>query len=159
RRFREGDPLLADDFLQDYGDSRFGRFMLYLLVYRNKALDWDEHSHRIGFEGAEALADFRPQWHHIFPKKYLEGHNNNDLTDALANIAVIGPTINIRISAKAPMAYVKKYKISAGKLEQQFIDPNFRDAPVAEFENWVLQRAERLATEANAFLAELRKGL
>lgn len=159
RRFREGDPLLADDFLQDYGDSRFGRLMLYLLVYRNKALDWDEHSHRIGFEGMEALADFRPQWHHIFPKKYLEGHINNGLTDALANIAVIGPTINIRISAKAPMAYVKKYKISAEKFEQQFIDPDFTDVPVSGFENWVRQRAERLATEANAFLAELRTDL
>lgn len=159
RRFREGDPLVADDFLQDYGDSRFGRLMLYLLVYRNKALDWDEHSHRIGFEGMEALADFRPQWHHIFPKKYLEGHNNNGSTDWLANIAVIGPTINIRISAKAPMAYVKKYKIAPEKLKQQFIDPDFTDVPVSEYESWARLRAEQLATEANAFLAELRTGL
>ncbi len=60
-------PLVADDFLGDYSDSRFGRFLLYLLAYRNKALDWDEHGHRIGFEGMALLADFRPQWHHIFP--------------------------------------------------------------------------------------------
>src|SRR3989475_10228677 len=43
RRFAHADPLTADDFLRDYGDSRFGRFLLYLLVYRNKAQDWDEH--------------------------------------------------------------------------------------------------------------------
>lgn len=113
RRFRHDDPMEAEDFLRDYGDSRFGRFMLYLLVYRNKALDWDEHSHRIGFEGVEVLADFRPQWHHIFPKKYLEGHDNNGMTDVLANIAVIGPAINIRISAKAPLDYVTRYKITS----------------------------------------------
>lgn len=145
-----------DDFLSDYGDSRFGRFMLYLLVYRNKALDWDEHSHRIGFEGVEVLADFRPQWHHIFPKKYMEGRNNNGLTDALANIAVIGPAINIRISAKAPMDYVTRYKITHEKLEQQYIEPQFTKIPIGEYESWVRRRAERLAKEANTFLAVLR---
>ncbi|HVP77584.1 MAG TPA: DUF262 domain-containing protein [Thermodesulfobacteriota bacterium] len=156
-RFRYDEPIEADDFLRDYSDSRFGRFMLYLLVYRNKSLDWDEHSHRIGFEGVEVLTDFRPQWHHIFPKKYLEGHDNNGLTDALANIATIGPAINIRISKKAPMDYVARYKITPEKLEQQFIDPKFTEVPVSEFEGWVRRRAERLAKEANAYLAELKE--
>jgi hypothetical protein len=123
RRFRHEDPIEPDDFLRDYGDSRFGRFILYLLVYRNKALDWDEHSHRIGFEGQEVLADFRPQWHHIFPAKYLEGQVESGLVDALANIAVIGPAINIRISAKAPLDYVTRYRISPERLQQQFIEP------------------------------------
>jgi hypothetical protein len=159
RRFRHEDPIEPEDFLFDYGDSRFGRFLLYLLVYRNKALDWDEHSHRLGFEGVEALQDFRPQWHHIFPKKYLETQNVNGLTDSLANIAVIGPAINIRISAKAPLDYVKKYKITTLKLEQQFIDPNFTDIPISTFDAWTRKRAERLASEANAFLAELRTGI
>jgi len=43
KRFRHEDPLEAEDFLRDYGDSRFGRYILYLMVYRNKAQDWDEH--------------------------------------------------------------------------------------------------------------------
>jgi hypothetical protein len=159
RRFRHEEPIEPEDFLRDYGDSRFGRFLLYLLVYRNEAQDWDEHSHRLGFEGVEVLQDFRPQWHHIFPKKYLEGQNVNGLTDALANIAVIGPTINIRISAKAPLDYVKRYKITAQKLEQQFIDPSFTDLPISEYETWTRQRSERLASQANAFLAELRNGV
>lgn len=159
RRFRHEDPVEAEDFLRDYGDSRFGRFILYLLVYRNEALDWDEHSHRIGFEGAEVLADFRPQWHHIFPRKYLEGHVNDGLIDALANIAVIGPSINIRINAKAPMNYVTRYKILTRKLEQQFIDPDFTSVPFSGYEAWTRRRAECLAKEANSFLAELRNGL
>src|ERR1019366_9221541 len=66
----------------------------------NKALDWDEQSHRIGFEGLDVLADFSPQWHHIFPKTYLEGNVKAELVDALGNIAVIAPSINIRISAR-----------------------------------------------------------
>jgi hypothetical protein len=159
RRFRHEDPIEVDDFLRDYSDSRFGRLLLYLLVYRNKALDWDEHSHRIGFEGAEILADFRPQWHHSFPVKYLEGHVENGLVDALANIAVIGPSINIRISAKAPMDYVTRYKIGAEKLKQQFIEPEFTAVPISGYEAWMRGRAERLAKEANAFLSELRDGI
>lgn len=159
RRFPHDDPIEAEDFLRDYGDSRFGRFFLYLLVYRNKALDWDEHSHRIGFEGAEVLADFRPQWHHIFPSKYLEGHVENGLTDALANIAVIGPSINIRISAKAPLDYVTRYKIGPEKLEQQFIDIDFTAVPFSGFSDWLGGRAKCLASEANKFLAELRGGI
>lgn len=154
-RFRHEEPITSDDFLRDYGDSRFGRFMLYLLVYRNRALDWDESSNRIGFEGMEVLADFQPQWHHIFPKKYLSGKDGNELSDALANIAVIGPSINIRISAKAPMDYVTKYKITNEKLRQQFINPDFTRIPVSGFEDWLRNRAERLAKEANDFLAEL----
>ncbi len=152
-------PLEADDFLRDYGDSRFGRFLLYLLIYRNEAQDWDEHGHRIGFEGLEVLADFRPQWHHIFPQKYLEGKINNDLVNALANIAVIGPSINIRINSKDPLDYVTRYKIPPEKLEQQFVVRDFARTGCEGYEEWLRSRAKRLAQEGNAFLKELRGAL
>jgi hypothetical protein len=70
-RIRYIPPLTADDFMRDYGDTRFGRLLLYLLVLRNKAVDWDQQGVRIGFDGAELLAGFRPQFHHVFPKKFL----------------------------------------------------------------------------------------
>lgn len=156
RRFEHERPMETEDFLRDYSDSRFGRFMLYLLVFRNKALDWDEHSHRIGFDGLEALEEFRPQWHHIFPKKYLEGHVPNGVVDSLANIAVIGPAINIRISAKNPLDYVSRYKITPDKLAQQFIDLDFTEVTFDQFGDWLQKRANRLASEANTFLTELK---
>ncbi len=145
RRFAHADPLTVDDFLRDYGDSRFGRFLLYLLVYRNKAQDWDEHGHRIGFEGVSVLEDFRPQWHHIFPKKYLDGRIDDSLIDALGNIAVIGPEINIRISARDPMSYIDKYKITHQKLAQQFVEPATLSMTHEGYEAWVRNRAKRLA--------------
>jgi hypothetical protein len=147
--------MTSDDFMKDYSDSRFGRFLLYLLVYRNKALDWDTHGHRIGFEGVQLLSDFRPQWHHIFPKKYLEGHIDEDLVNALGNIAVIGPEINIRISAKDPMKYITKYEISDEKLSQQFIDPGAISLSQEGYKTWVQGRATRLAEVAKDFLAEI----
>ncbi len=155
RRFPHSEPFTPDDFLRDYADGRFGRFMLYLLAYRNKAQDWDEPGHRIGFEGTSLLADFRPDWDHIFPKKYLNGKVPEPLVDALGNIAVIGPTINIRISAKEPMNYIERYKISAEKLSQQFIEPGITQVSHQGYEAWVRQRAQRLADAGNEFLAEL----
>lgn len=159
KRFSHSEPLSAEDFLRDYSDSRFGRFFLYLLVYRNDAQDWDEHEHRLGFEGISMLADFRPQWHHIFPKKYLEGKIEPSLVDALANIAVIGDEINIRISAKDPMSYVRKYGITADKLAQQFIDTDFTAVSFESYETWLRGRASRLAEEGNRFLMSIQGGL
>jgi hypothetical protein len=155
RRFPHSEPFKAEDFLRDYADGRFGRFLLYLLVYRNRAEDWDEHGHRLGFEGTSLLSDFRPDWHHIFPKKYLNGKVQEPLTDALANIAVIGPTINIRISAKDPMSYIDTYKITECKLSQQFIDPAIVSVSREGYEHWLDVRAGRLAEVANTFLTEL----
>jgi hypothetical protein len=154
-RFPHTERLSKDDFLRDYADTRFGRFLLYLLVYRNEAKDWDQQGHRIGFEGVTLLADFRPQWHHVFPSKYLEGKVDESKIDALANIAVIGPAINIRISAADPLSYVTKYGITQDKLDQQFIDADFTTIPTTKYNEWLERRAERLAHEGNAFLTEL----
>jgi hypothetical protein len=72
-RIRYIPALMADDFMRDYGDTRFGRLLLYLLVLHNKAVAWDQPGVRIGFDGAELLAGFQPQFHHVFPQKFLEG--------------------------------------------------------------------------------------
>lgn len=158
-RFSDNEPITAGDFLRDYTDNRFWTFLLYLMVYRNEAIDWDEHGHRLGFEGAEALADFRPEWHHVFPRKYLEGKVDASLIDAVANIAVIGPSINIRISAKDPLSYVTKYNISDEKLKAQYISPDFVKVGHADYPAWLEGRATALADASNAFLKALRGDL
>jgi hypothetical protein len=159
KRFEHERPVDADDFLRDYGDSRFGRFILYLLIYRQHALDWDERSHRVGFEGKEVLRDFRPQWHHIFPRKFLENKVPEDAIDSLANIAVIGPTINIRISAKDPMDYIDRYGIGPDKLKRQYIDADVAAMTVSNFGEWLAKRAQLLADASNEFLGALKPGI
>lgn len=155
-RFDHERPLTSEDFLRDYVDARFGRFLLYLMAYANQARDWDEAGHRIGFQGKELLRDFRPQWHHVFPRKFLEGKVPDDRVDVLANIAVIGPTINIRISAKDPMDYIERYSITPAKLEEQHINPDIRQMSVERYDEWVSDRAVMLADAGNAFLSNLR---
>jgi Protein of unknown function DUF262 len=158
-RIRYIPPLTAEDFMRDYSDTRFGRFLLYLLVIRNEAVDWDQRGVRIGFDDAELLAGFQPQFHYVFPKKFLEGQTDSSLIDALANIAIIGPTINIRISKQNPMNYIPKYNITAEKLRQQFISGQITNTSAKQYPDWVRTRAGELARVGNEFLEELRGGL
>ena len=81
------------------------------------------------------------------------------MIDALANIAVIGSAINIRINAKEPMNYIAKYQITDAKLQQQFIDPGIKALSAPEYEGWLRGRAQTLADQGNAFLAELGSDL
>lgn len=155
-RIRYIPSLTAEDFLRDYADTRFGRLILYLLIYQNEAVDWDQRGVRIGFDGGELLVGFQPQFHHIFPKKFLEGHVNTSLIDALANIAIIGPTINIRISKQNPMEYIPKYQVTAEKLRQQFISGQITSTTVPQYATWLRARAEELATAGNKLLEHLR---
>lgn len=159
KRFHSSRPMEPEDFERDYSDGRFGRFLLYLLAYRNCAQDWDESGARLGFAGAQILADFRPQWHHIFPVKFLQGKVDDARINMLANIAVIGPSINIRISAQDPMHYLDKYHITDEKLGQQFIEWPRTRFSVDLFSEFIEDRAGRLAAGANEFLADLRRGM
>jgi hypothetical protein len=151
--------ITADDFKRDYTDGKFWRFLLYLLIYRNGARDWDKAGTKLGFEGAELLADFRPQWHHIFPQKFLENAIEPEKVDALANIAVIGPSINIRISAQDPLKYLEKYEISDEKLAEQFVLRKRSEFKIGTYSDFVDERANELANQANIFLLHLSEGL
>jgi hypothetical protein len=158
-RFEHTRTTEPEDFMLDYSDSRFGRFLLYLLVWHNEAKDWDAHGYRLGFDGPQVLEDFQPQWHHIFPKKFLGERYDDSEINALANIAVIGPTINIRISAKNPMEYLHKYKITADKLTQQFITSDLGTTSIEQYPGFLKDRAEVLAAEANKYLGALRNDI
>lgn len=150
----------AEDYMIDYGDFSYARLMLYLLITQRKAKDWDAIGLRVGFDGAKITQDFKPQWHHIFPRKYLsDAKVSSSLIDAIANIAVIGPTINIRISAKSPLEYIAKYNITPDKLQAQFVTDDITKVEISDYEQWLNRRAEALASATNTYLNELRKSL
>jgi len=158
KQFSPSQPFAVDDFKRDYTDGRFFTFLLYLMVFARRARNWDNVGDALAFDGRELVADYRPQWHHIFPVKYLQGHDEAAINQ-LANIAVIGPTINIRISAQSPMTYFDKYSISDEKLEQQFIDPAVRSATREDYPKFADCRAALLADAANEYLARLGRAL
>jgi hypothetical protein len=158
-RIRYLPKVAADDFMRDYGDSRSGRLLLYLLVQKNAAVDWDQRQIRIGFDSVGLLSGFAPQFHHIFPKAFIGNAHPEELVNALANIALIGPAINIRISKKNPMDYVGRYAIANEKLNQQYIGGDLSSTQLSNFPSWLNARAEKLAAATNDYLTNLRGDL
>jgi hypothetical protein len=164
RRIRAIEDVTADELLRDYSDARFGRLLLYLLVFRNKAVDWDQSGYRIAFQGNELVSGFSPQFHHIFPRGFLtdkaigkpQAGVSADQIEALANIAIIGAGVNIRISDKEPLAYFARYGIDEQKRAQQFIEGPVESMTVENYPAWLMARAQLLAKVANIFLGELR---
>ena len=153
-------PMLTwEDFMRDYSDSRFGRLMLYLMIYQAGAVDWDSRGIRVGFDGGSLISGFTPQFHHVFPRGFAGEKHPDTLVDALANIAIIGPSINIRISKKDPMDYVVRYGITDDKLAQQFIGISLASTSLDAFPEWVMDRAQKLVDAGNAYFASLRGDL
>ena len=53
------------------------------------------------------------------------------------------------------MSYIAKYKITDGKLGQQFVDASSLSLSPDGYESWLRQRVQRLADAGNEFLVEL----
>lgn len=150
------EPIGKEDFLRDYGDTRFGRLLLYALTFESGATDWNSNGDRIAFQGADLVRGYEPQFHHIFPRNFLEGQAKPEEIEALANIAIIGAETNIRISNKDPLSYFSKYKIDETKRMQQFIEGEVEAMTPENFPQWLDNRASHLAVAANKFLAKLQ---
>jgi hypothetical protein len=158
KRIRAIEEFSAEEFLRDYSDARFGRLLLYVLVFRNKAADWDKSGNRIAFQGSELVSGFSPQFHHIFPCGFVTDKTTGETlpgisaeqVEALANIAIIGAGVNIRISDRDPLAYFAKYGVSADKRAQQFINGPVEAMSLENYPKWLNARAQTLVDAANA---------
>src|SRR2546427_8786472 len=74
---------------------------------------------------------------------------------ALANIAIIGSNINIRINSKNPIDYLDRYKIPVEKLAQQYIPTDRGQFRVENYPSFLKNRAEELTKQANDYLLKL----
>ena len=136
------------------------RLMIYLIAFRNDAHDWDTPGYRIR---AEAKDQYRPEWHHIWPRKWLAKNvpsREAGEIDKVANMAVISSQANKKIAASEPKKYIAELKLdSRGLLDQQAVPIPQYGTPqnyLEDYLSWLDKRAERLAKESNEFLASLR---
>jgi hypothetical protein len=149
----------AEDFLADSRDEYFRRFLLYLIFFARQAHDWKEKT-RLGFEGKDLLVGFSPDWHHIFPRRYLEENGvQDDKINALANMAVIDPKTNIRFGKKPPTHYLEKYEITDSLLEEQLVPTDRELLTVENFDRFLEMRSEALAEAANKYFSGLRRNV
>ncbi len=153
----EDDLFISEDFIETgSGRNSVQRLLIYLIAFKNNAQDWNTDGYHIR---AEASGPYRPEWHHIFPRRWLKDNVDGldkKFIDTVANMAVISGDANRKIAASAPSKYVGELNLVArGLLNQQVIpDPTFVEP--GQYIQWLNNRAERLAQESNKYLAELR---
>lgn len=70
----------------------------------------------------KALIENRGDIHHIFPKNYLQknGHNNRGEYNQIANFAMLQTEVNIQISDRAPVDYMKSIEEQCNGEENKF---------------------------------------
>jgi len=152
------------DVLKDYRRDRFMRFLLYLTIFNNGALDWRQKV-RIGYVSSDTpFSEFRPQWHHFFPRNILKRYNKNLSDDeklseeeinSLANITILNP--NQKAFRTEPYDYIKRYNISKDLLEQQFIPTHDENLwRVENYRMFLKERAKLMVEGINRFLDSLR---
>ena len=143
---------------------------MYLLLFDRGAHDWVDGT-RIGYDksGSAPVQGFKPQYHHIFPRSLLRklGRSDDDI-NVLANITVLNETTNCaQLGSKPPARYIREFCISRAFLQEHLIPEEFAAAgdnpercekvwSTERYDDFIVQRAELLAAEANKFLERLK---
>ncbi|MCX8031918.1 MAG: DUF262 domain-containing protein [Thermoleophilia bacterium] len=171
RRLRVSPEIAEDEFLNRYdrAGQRFLRLMLYLVLFHRGARDWVDDT-RIGYDktGAPISTGFEPQWHHIYPRSLLRNAKVSDEEiQALANLTVLNERTNVnKLAGKEPWRYIRQFGISEEDLRAHLIPSVFARAASSEallekqwgvdkYPDFLIERAQLLAQEANSFLREL----
>ena len=149
--------------------------LLYLVVRRLKATDWDKGNVLVG----DPLGEGTWHFHHIFPDQLFEGErmrlrqayenaqeegdektmrrlaDEKSALDArvvsLGNLAFLLPETNIRISNRSPLDYLREIaSTQEGRtsLESQLIPMNEELWKESEFDAFCRKRCELLAGKA-----------
>jgi hypothetical protein len=153
------DEVTIEDCGERYTD-RFLRLLYYLVIFKNGALDWMTGI-RIGFDksGSETNKGFEPEWHHVFPRAYMnrEGKSiDKEEVNSFANIAVLAQKANRSFRANAPKEYISEYKVTNEMLKQQIVPINrlYRSAP--HFRSFLKVRGKWLSDSLTDYFQGLR---
>jgi hypothetical protein len=145
----------ADDFMDSYTD-KFMRLVLYLVAFDNHSMDWMNQDVRIGFDRVdnELNEGFKPEWHHVFPRKVLRGRVDDTMIDVIANIVVLNEKANRSFNAKSPEQYIRDHNVHADRLREQAVAP-VEQLVLDRYEEVLRARAGKLAESATKFLQKL----
>ena len=143
----------AADFRDEYTE-KFLRLILYLTIFASGAKDWINQDVRVGFdrEDNELNEGFKPEWHHIFPRKILKEKYDEFQINSIANIAVLNEKANRSFSAKPPAKYLEEHGVKPERLQEQAVPP-IQSLVLEKYENFLKQRAQ--AERATKFMQEL----
>lgn len=141
------------------GEGRFLKLLLYLIAFRNGAVDWFTKA-KLGYtKHNEINKDFTIEEHHFFPRSLLKsvGIEKNQ-RNLLANIVFINPGTNKRLRFQ-PYTYIQKYDIDPKELQKQLIPLDDNLWKIQNYNEFVERRSELIAQGINNFLRSLHPSL
>jgi len=122
----------------------------------------------------KALIENRGDIHHIFPKNYLQknGHNNRGEYNQIANFAMLQTEVNIQISDRAPVDYMKLIEEQCNGEENKFgainnledlkknmaencIPAGFETMTEPDYEDFLLARRKLMAQKIHTYFSSL----
>jgi len=132
--------------------QRSGLFKTMFLVFRNAgAKDW--HS-RLAIDLDHSGSQHKLQFHHIFPKAFLDKQYETKQINDIANLAFISGRTNRRISAKDPAIYfeeiIKKHGQELFDKQCVPIAPDLRH--IDQYTEFLDKRRELIIEEINKFI-------
>ncbi len=133
-------------------NQRSALFKTMFLAFRsNGAKDWRSN---LTISLDHTGAQHQLQFHHIFPKKQLKGIHSARKADDIANLAFIGGKTNRTISDKSPVQYLAPLIQQHGTIpfDAQAIPTDLRLLEVAEYDNFLAARRQKIADRLNQFL-------
>ncbi|WP_309493710.1 GmrSD restriction endonuclease domain-containing protein [Candidatus Hecatella orcuttiae] len=134
------------------GEGRFFKLLLYLITYRNEAVDWFTGV-RIGYTTHNEInKDFTIEEHHFFPRSLLRSVGiKKEERELLGNITFINPGTNKRLRYQ-PYTYIQKYGIDKSELQKQLIPLDENLWKLQNYKDFIEKRSELIAEEINKFL-------
>ena len=127
---------------------------MFLAFAQDGAKDW---SSSLAISVKHSGAQDKLQFHHIFPKAYLRDFGPDlkpSQVDDISNLAFIGGSTNLKISAKAPSIYLTKLAERADHpLEAQQVPLDTSLYSPERYMDFLTERRELIAKRLNDFLA------
>lgn len=125
--------------------------LAYLAVIHRDGKDWFTG---IRLRRDNFATDQNIEYHHIFPKKLLDGRNVDRYTrDEMANLAFLGQKANKRISASEPATYLARIaEESPDRLEAQMVPMSPELWSLDRFDEFLAVRRRALVAAMNAMI-------
>lgn len=130
--------------------SAFDKAVLCILAY-NEPKKFSDNS-KVRLDNSWLSIATSKNYHHFFPKAYLEKIKQNEYANALANITLVDDYLNKRvIQAKDPQKYIKEFQKENPDLEEtlksHLIDLNDFGILENNYNKFLDKRASKLADE------------
>lgn len=147
----------AEDIAETWfsaGNSNVKAILCLLASYKPRNLDDDSD---VILDNSNLKIASSRNYHHFFPKAYVNKHFKDYEPNLVANITLIDAASNNKIRAKAPSFYVEQFKVSNSKLASSLkthLIGGPKDFGIVEddYERFIAKRSAAIAAALNEAL-------